>query len=130
MLIFLVVSALYFHVLPFHKNGLKINREYWEELVQELCEKTDKNSLVLTQKGLGALKYYGNCFEGDVAVGRLEQIDKSFIEKKIKNKNYHSIFILCRNMNLKRSEWILNHQVNEIRKGKNGLIQVTLDPEL
>jgi 4-amino-4-deoxy-L-arabinose transferase-like glycosyltransferase len=126
--IFLVASAFYFHVVPFHKHGLKIHREYWAELINDLCGNADKNSLVLTGQGNKAMQYYGKCFKGDIVIVSPNKITEAYIhENNFNRKNYHTIFVLYRNKRFKRSDWVLKYQANEIRKGQNGYIQIPLN---
>jgi len=128
ILIFMVFFALYYHVFPFHKHGLKIRREPWVELVNDLCEVADEKSLVLTN-AIGcdmAIRYYGKCYKGEVTVlppwRKVEEFIKGddFDERK-----YDSIFILYYGRKIIRSDWVRKHRKNVSIKGYFGLIQIT-----
>lgn len=125
ILLCMVVSALYFHVLPFHKYGLKINREPWAERVYDLCEAADEKSLVFTNQGDKALEYYGKCYKGDIVVIPWWQTVEEFIRGNgFEEKKYSSIFILYRSNHIINSDWVRKHQVDDSMKAYCGLIQI------
>jgi uncharacterized membrane protein len=125
ILLCMVVSALYFHVLPFHKYGLKINREPWAKRVYDLCEAADEKSLVFTDQGDRALEYYGKCYKGDIVVIPWWQNVEEFIRGNgFEEKKYRSIFILYRSKHIINSDWVRKHQVDDSMKDYCGLIQI------
>ena len=129
LLIVIVTTALYFHVLPFHQSGLKVHREYWSELILQICRQADNNSIILTNRGQRALKYYGKCFSGDVVTMSISKITETFIKEKLMHKkNYRTIFILYRGDKYHndswKSKWFMDHQGTIIKKDGLGLIRL------
>lgn len=125
----LVFCAVFFHVLPFHRHALKTHDEPWKEIIESLCEEADGKTLVLTDQGKVAMKYYGDCFDGTLIETQNKQLDGTLFQSLgIEIEAYDSIFLLYRNHKKLDTDWVVDHQVGKIQKNQLGLVRLEPDP--
>ncbi len=127
--IFITISTMYFHALPFHQLGHKISGVPWKEIISNICEAgSEKSLLIVEHTHKDMMQYYGKCFKGDfVRVPLHKKITKEYIIKnKLLNKGYDMIFIVYRGDRTQKTEWMIKHQADEIRKWRFGIIRIPL----
>jgi hypothetical protein len=78
---FLVFTTVVFHLVPFYRDDLKVEREDWAELIAGLCASADDRTLVLTDLAYFALDYYGDCFEGDTVAVKSRVLNAAAVDR-------------------------------------------------
>lgn len=121
LLIFLLLVTFFYRLYPLYQYSYRALGDDWRTFLNELRQRGDNNSLILTDLPLSVIQYYNKDYE----TCALEYIE--VLKRNAFNKNYDSIFVVYRykvlNKNNLLPKLIKKYEVREnYSKPPNGFL--------